>query len=92
MGKQLVNFITCGCESSAPFCDLQSWARTRVAYVKLHDLRTIVTHFTWYQSRLAIERFNFVQLKFFLCVSLYLFFTTVVLPIQMMIFGGELTN
>jgi hypothetical protein len=20
MGKQLVNFITCGCESSAPFC------------------------------------------------------------------------
>ena len=25
MGKQLVNFITCGCESSAPFfCNLQS--------------------------------------------------------------------
>jgi hypothetical protein len=22
MGKQLVNFITCGCESSAPFCNL----------------------------------------------------------------------
>jgi hypothetical protein len=29
LGKQLVNFITCGCESSAPFfCNLQSWART----------------------------------------------------------------
>ena len=24
MGKQLVSFITCGCESSAPFCNLQS--------------------------------------------------------------------
>ena len=24
MGKQLVNFITCGCESSALFCNLQS--------------------------------------------------------------------
>jgi hypothetical protein len=24
MGKQLVNFITCCCESSAPFCNLQS--------------------------------------------------------------------
>jgi hypothetical protein len=24
MDKQLVNFITCGCESSAPFCNLQS--------------------------------------------------------------------
>jgi hypothetical protein len=28
MDKQLVNFITCGCESSAPFCNLQSRART----------------------------------------------------------------
>jgi hypothetical protein len=29
MGKQLVNFITCGYESSAPFfCHLQSRART----------------------------------------------------------------
>ena len=26
MGKQLVSFITCGCESSAPFCNLQSRA------------------------------------------------------------------
>jgi hypothetical protein len=27
MGKQLVDFITCGCESSAPFfCNLQSRA------------------------------------------------------------------
>ena len=30
MGKQLVNFITCGCESSAPFCNLQSRARTNI--------------------------------------------------------------
>jgi hypothetical protein len=28
MGKQLVNFITCVCESNAPFCNLQSRART----------------------------------------------------------------
>jgi hypothetical protein len=28
LGKELVNFITCGCESSAPFCNLQSWPRT----------------------------------------------------------------
>jgi hypothetical protein len=33
MGKQLVNFITCGCESNAPFCNLQSWARTDVVLV-----------------------------------------------------------
>jgi hypothetical protein len=33
MGKQLVNFITCGCESSAPFCNLQSRARTHAALV-----------------------------------------------------------
>jgi hypothetical protein len=39
LGKQLVNFITCGCESSVPFCNLQSWARTHavlaigVAYI-----------------------------------------------------------
>jgi len=30
MGKQLVNFSTCGCESSASFCNLQSRARTHV--------------------------------------------------------------
>jgi hypothetical protein len=28
MGKQLVNFITCDCESSAPFCILQSRVKT----------------------------------------------------------------
>ena len=33
MGKQLVNFITCGYESSAPFFNLQSWARTHVILV-----------------------------------------------------------
>jgi hypothetical protein len=33
MGKQLVNFITCGCESSAPFfCNLQSRARTHAVF------------------------------------------------------------
>ena len=32
-GQQLVNFITCGSESSAPFCDLQSRARTHVVLV-----------------------------------------------------------
>jgi hypothetical protein len=34
MGKQRVNFITCGCESSAPFfCNLQSRARTHAVLV-----------------------------------------------------------
>jgi len=34
ISKQLVNFITCGCESSAPFfCNLQSRARTQVVLV-----------------------------------------------------------
>ena len=40
LGKQLVNFITCGCESSAPlFCNLQSWARTQaVLVIGLYEL------------------------------------------------------
>ena len=39
MGKQLVNFITCGCESSAPFCNLQSRARTHaVLVIGLYDV------------------------------------------------------
>jgi hypothetical protein len=33
MGKQLIIFITCGCESSAPFFNLQSWARTHAVFV-----------------------------------------------------------
>ena len=33
MGKQLVNIITCGCESSVPFFKLQSRARTHVVLV-----------------------------------------------------------
>jgi hypothetical protein len=34
LGKQMVNFITCGCESSAPFfCNLQSQARTHAVLV-----------------------------------------------------------
>jgi hypothetical protein len=39
MGKQLLNFITCGCESSAPFCNLQRWARTHaVLVIGLYEL------------------------------------------------------
>jgi hypothetical protein len=39
MGKQLVNFITCGCESSAPFFNLQSRARTHaVLEIGLYEL------------------------------------------------------
>jgi hypothetical protein len=39
IGKQLVNFITCGCESSAPFCNLQSGARTHaVLVIGLYEL------------------------------------------------------
>jgi hypothetical protein len=45
MGKQLVNFITCGCESSTLFYNLQSRARTHVVlaiglYVLLGNLTT----------------------------------------------------
>jgi hypothetical protein len=39
MGKQLVNFIYCGCESSAPFCNLQSRVRTyAVLVVDLYEM------------------------------------------------------
>ena len=40
MGKQLVNFITCDCESSAPFfCNLQSRVRTHaVLVIGLYEL------------------------------------------------------
>jgi hypothetical protein len=39
MGKQLVNFFTCGCESSAPFCNLESRARTHaVLVIGLYEL------------------------------------------------------
>jgi len=39
MGKQLVNFITCGCESSAPFCNLESRAGTHaVLVIGLYEL------------------------------------------------------
>jgi len=39
MGKQLVNFITCGCESSAPLCNVQSQARTHtVLVIGLYEL------------------------------------------------------
>jgi hypothetical protein len=38
-GKQLVNFITCGSESSAPFCNLQSRVRTHaVLVIGLYEL------------------------------------------------------
>jgi hypothetical protein len=33
MGKQLVSVITSGCESSAPFCKLQSRVRTHAVLV-----------------------------------------------------------
>ena len=40
LGKQLVNFITCGCKSSAPFFfNLQSWAWTHaVVVIGLYEL------------------------------------------------------
>ena len=37
--QELVNFITCGCELSAPFCNLQSRARTHaVLVIDLYEL------------------------------------------------------
>jgi hypothetical protein len=45
MGKQLINFITWYCESSAPFCDLQSPAGTHAVLVLgLHELLGNPTH------------------------------------------------
>ena len=39
MGKQLVNFITWGCESSAPFLNLQSRVRTQaILVIGLYEL------------------------------------------------------
>ena len=39
MSKQLVNFITCGCESSAPFLYLKNRARTHaVLVIGLYEL------------------------------------------------------
>jgi len=39
MGKQLVNYITCGCESNAPFGNLQNQTRTQaVLVITLHEL------------------------------------------------------
>jgi hypothetical protein len=39
MGEQLVNFITCDCESSAPFCILQSRVWTHdVLVIGLYEL------------------------------------------------------
>ena len=39
LGKQLVNIITCGFESSAPFSNLQIWARTQaVLVIGLYEL------------------------------------------------------
>ena len=39
LGKQLVNIITCGCESSAPFWNLQSRARIHaVLLIGLYEL------------------------------------------------------
>ena len=39
MGKKLVNFITCGCESSTPFCNLQSQAHTNaILVIDLYEL------------------------------------------------------
>jgi hypothetical protein len=39
VGKQLVNIITCDFESSAPFSNLQIWARTQaVLVIGLYEL------------------------------------------------------
>jgi hypothetical protein len=44
MGKQLVIFITCECELSAPFCNIQSRVRTHtVLVIGLYELLGIPT-------------------------------------------------
>jgi hypothetical protein len=52
MGKQLVSFITCGCESSAPFLYLQSQARTHVVLViGLYELLGKSNYLTHWATR-----------------------------------------
>jgi hypothetical protein len=47
MGKQLVNFITCGCESNAPFLIFISRARTHIVLViGLYELLGKSNHLT----------------------------------------------
>jgi hypothetical protein len=67
MGKQLVNFITCGCESSAPFCNLQSLARTHTVLViglyELLDKSNYLPH--WVNRALYLYiYFSFSKIKF----------------------------
>jgi hypothetical protein len=43
MGKQQVNFITCGCESSAPFC-VREVIETEAKLIPLTDIY-MIAHF-----------------------------------------------
>jgi hypothetical protein len=69
MSKQLVNFITCGCESSAPFfCNLQSCARTHaVLVIGLYELLEPTTQLIESPGPLHLCMFNDI------CMCVYMF-------------------
>jgi hypothetical protein len=47
MSKQLVNFITCDCEANAPFCSLQSRARTHTTVLVIGLYEFLGNPTTW---------------------------------------------
>ena len=67
MGKQLVNFITCGCESSAPFfCNLQSRARTHAVLVKgLYELLDLCNSFLYTYNKVASSKIRKIRYDIF---------------------------
>jgi hypothetical protein len=57
MGKQLVNFITCGCESNAPFFYLHSWAQAHaVLVIGLYELLSNPTYLTYNRTNIFIMK------------------------------------
>ena len=73
--KQLVNFITCGCESSAPFFNLQSRARTHaVLVIGLYELLGKSNYLTHWATR-ALDIDLYWPLLFFIFLNnIYLSF------------------
>jgi hypothetical protein len=59
MGKQLVNFITCGCEIECTlFCNLQSRARTHIVLVIGLCFAFWLLAFTILEEEIKYERFK----------------------------------
>jgi hypothetical protein len=66
MGKQLVNFITCGCESSAPFCVIYKAGREPTPYFYcIEDLYIICVIVLLIIFVFIADLFLFIKLFFF---------------------------